>query len=491
MADALAAASAKEVKWVYLDESRQHAGPYDADTLRGLAASGAVTPETLVWAEGQASWLALRDCAELQAPWAAAASGAANDAPAAVASSNGAVEVGEHPNPDPAPPRGRAAAAKAVRAAPAARLDPELAAFRAEISAIDGGAGAPAAEAAPAPDLDAPATPPPNEREFEDDDGTWYAWDPALRKFAPGEGGGLKGNGARQTGAEAVMEKIREKQKRAREASEKEAAWFDLKVNTSVYVQGLPDDVTETEMGQFFSKCGIIKDGDDGRPRIKIYRDRATGMPKGDGLVTYLKEPSVALACNILDGSVFRDDPSKTLSVQVAKFEMRGPEYVPKKKAKKQKKGPKAEKALGWGGFDDQVKATQVTVVLRNVFHPDDFVADPTLRDDLEGDMMSECAKLGAVDKVKVYHHSTDGVVTVKFRSPEAAQSCIRLMSGRFFGGRRLEAELWDGVATWHAPKPAETAEEQAARLEAFARELEEGERSKVADPVPAPAEPM
>ena len=44
---------------------------------------------------------------------------------------------------------------------------------------------------------------------------------------------------------------------------------------------------------QFFSKCGIIKEGDDKRPRIKIYRDRATGIPKGDGLVTYLKEPSV------------------------------------------------------------------------------------------------------------------------------------------------------------------------------------------------------
>lgn len=47
---------------------------------------------------------------------------------------------------------------------------------------------------------------------------------------------------------------------------------------------------------QVFSKCGLIKDGDDGRPRVKIYRDRATGMPKGDGLVTYLKEPSVRTA---------------------------------------------------------------------------------------------------------------------------------------------------------------------------------------------------
>ena len=54
---------------------------------------------------------------------------------------------------------------------------------------------------------------------------------------------------------------------------------------------------------QVFSKCGLIRDGDDGRPRIKIYRDRATGMPKGDGLVTYLKEPSVRSADRFTAGS--------------------------------------------------------------------------------------------------------------------------------------------------------------------------------------------
>ena len=46
---------------------------------------------------------------------------------------------------------------------------------------------------------------------------------------------------------------------------------------------------------QVFAKCGILKEDDDGRPRVKIYRDKATGMSKGDGLVSYLKEPSVSV----------------------------------------------------------------------------------------------------------------------------------------------------------------------------------------------------
>lgn len=50
-------------------------------------------------------------------------------------------------------------------------------------------------------------------------------------------------------------------------------------------------------------------------------------------------------------------------------------------------------------------------------------------------------------------------------------------MHGRFFGGRQLEAALWDGIEKFYV-KPAvakETEEEQAARLEKYAAELEQG----------------
>ena len=45
---------------------------------------------------------------------------------------------------------------------------------------------------------------------------------------------------------------------------------------------------------QVFTKCGILKEDDDRKPKVKVYRDRQSQVPKGDGLVTYLKEPSVS-----------------------------------------------------------------------------------------------------------------------------------------------------------------------------------------------------
>ena len=60
--------------------------------------------------------------------------------------------------------------------------------------------------------------------------------------------------------------------------------------------------------------------------------------------------------------------------------------------------------------------------------------------------MTSECGKLGAVSKVTVYPHNRDGVVMVKFKSAAGATLCIEKMNGRFFAGRRLACELWDGV---------------------------------------------
>lgn len=65
---------------------------------------------------------------------------------------------------------------------------------------------------------------------------------------------------------------------------------------------------------------------------------------------------------------------------------------------------------------------------------------------------------------------------------------CIAIMEGRFFGGRQIEAALWDGIQQFHF-KPvkqsaAETEEEQQARLERFAAEIEAQEAPEVELPV-------
>ena len=65
---------------------------------------------------------------------------------------------------------------------------------------------------------------------------------------APGMGAKV-GKGTKR-GAEEVMDRIAEKQKRAKEQAEAQKQWFDLKVNTSVYVTGLPDDITEVQLAE-------------------------------------------------------------------------------------------------------------------------------------------------------------------------------------------------------------------------------------------------
>jgi HIV Tat-specific factor 1 len=76
----------------------------------------------------------------------------------------------------------------------------------------------------------------------------------------------------------AAREKKRKRQKEKKAAGNK---WVEAD-HSNVYVTGLPFDVTVDELKAVMKKGGIIKEEEDGTPKIKLYKD-ANGIPKGDG----------------------------------------------------------------------------------------------------------------------------------------------------------------------------------------------------------------
>ena len=78
--------------------------------------------------------------------------------------------------------------------------------------------------------------------------------------------------------------------------------------------------------------------------------------------------------------------------------------------------------------------------------------------------------------QIRVHQYHPEGVVSIKFKKDDAAQECLKLMDGRFFGGRQLSAELWDGITNYNVKKAQESEEEQAARLGRFAAEIEQAD---------------
>ena len=253
-----------------------------------------------------------------------------------------------------------------------------------------------------------------------------------------------------------------------------------------MYVSGLPEDISDDEYLEYMKKAGMIKENDDGSPKCKLYRDQE-GRPKGDAKCCYLKEASIDIAINILDGAEIR--PGHKVKVEKDKFEQKGDSYVawkPKAKKKKTKNAaPKQDSSLGWEDF--RTDAGAKILIIKNVFDPKESAGTEGFPDDLRDDIEAECVKkAGEVDKVTVFALHPEGVVAVKFKAPESAEKMRVVMDGRWFSQRQLEALLYDGKTDYSLGTRRETVEDQQKRLESFGSWLEGDEEGGKKEPAAA-----
>ncbi|EDO33511.1 predicted protein [Nematostella vectensis] len=246
--------------------------------------------------------------------------------------------------------------------------------------------------------------------------------------------------------------------------------WFqpDPEKNPNVYVSGLPLDITDEEFVELMSKYGIIMED-----------------PDTHGRCCYLKMASVHLAIDLLDEAEYK---KSTLHVEQAQFNMKGnynPALKKKKKKKKKKQGKQQEKLLDWVDRDNRRPKNERVIVIKNMFDPKVFEKDPQLIITTRNDLRKECEKFGDVRKVIVFDRHSEGICSVAFKEHPPADACLERMNGRWFAGRRLAADRWDGVSNFNIQESDKDLKDRMANWEKFLYGEEDEEKSATSTATP------
>ncbi|CAD8172982.1 unnamed protein product [Paramecium octaurelia] len=281
---------------------------------------------------------------------------------------------------------------------------------------------------------------------------------------------------------EILKKKIEKNRKKSQKEKEKKKnQWYTPKINTNVYVEGLPQDITVEEMKVFFSKAGIIRINPENlQPTIKIYRDQ-NGNCKGDGLISYKMVESVQTAKEMLDGLHIR--PNVIVKVTEAVFEQKG-QY----RKRENKKIDKLQKALARQkemtqlaeeGQEDDGKGLKI-LIFKNLYSPTQ-AQNPEFMNQLYGELLLKIEALQIyVQKLEFFKDHPQGVAKVKFHSAYDAEICLSNLNGIEFNQRKINIQYWDGKQNFKSNIESKEVEEQ--RLDEFGQWLEQQEDSDKED---------
>lgn len=48
-----------------------------------------------------------------------------------------------------------------------------------------------------------------------------------------------------------------------------------------------------------------------------------------------------------------------------------------------------------------------------------------------------------------IFKRHPEGVAQINFKEPDAAEACVQLLNNRWFGQRKITAEIWDGKSKY------------------------------------------
>ncbi|KAF2813406.1 putative nuclear mRNA splicing factor-associated protein [Mytilinidion resinicola] len=263
------------------------------------------------------------------------------------------------------------------------------------------------------------------------------------------------------------------------------------KPNCAIYITSLPLDATEEEVATEFSRYGVIAVAtESGHARVKLYNDE-DGNFKGDALVVYHRPESVQLAIQMADDADFRigqKGPPAIIHVTVADTTYKKQKERTAKVGKEKRKIVNNLQKLNakLTDWDDDEPSTipkaaskyDKMVVLKHMFTLHELATDPSAAQEIKEDIMEECEEkfkgLGTVANVTLFDQEAEGVVTVRFSTVEAANACVKVMNGRNFDGRVVEASIATGEEKFKKTIEKRDDVEEERRLAMFGDSLEE-----------------